>query len=460
MESPLEDQPPTGSAPSQCQPCQPSEGHHPRPQHGGAYDTQTHAQVAHQAFRVTGGESGPANTNGSLLAPTPGTSGTGAQTTITSRGKVHKRFDNNPRHRVHRHLKTTYAYRIGIRLPKEKLQQFPRYDGKVSDHLKHWRGSFVTFKVTPSKLRAILYGKQNPPRIVLRVAEPTATTSTEQSPPSLVSTATSTLEGGAGPRTPFASELSLPEGSNNGRDYLENESAGEQLVLAASGSFSADTRDRLRPPIIPSRNHRSTASFDSTISFSSGPGDDYEEVPVSERLIQNNTMAPNKDTSGVHNNIKDIIQHLTEIQIQTHGYLPTTQEILVDKLTDLTKSLAELKRQTSPTESPNNYIHQVAIAPEIVDYVDDGRNPDIFTRDFVENVQRGNAVINGKREAFRSFTQIFAEKLKEGIPGVSEQVDQVLKNVGIEPPTTSTSNGTEEGGAKGTDGRENAPVNG
>ena len=134
-------------------------------------------------------------------------------------------------------------------------------------------------------------------------------------------------------------------------------------------------------------------------------------------------MAPVKDTSSVHNTIKDIIQHLTDVQIQTHGYIPTTQDLLVDKLTDLTQSLAELKRLTSAAESPNNYIQQVAIAPEIVDYVDDGRNPDIFTRDFVEIVQRGNAVVNGKQQAFRGFTEVFAQKLKEGIPGVNGQVD-------------------------------------
>ena len=53
------------------------------------------------------------------------------------------------------------------------------------------------------------------------------------------------------------------------------------------------------------------------------------------------------------------------------------------------------------------------IPPEIIDYVDDGRNPDIYTREFVELVQRGNAVINGKREAFADFSRIFADKLVE-----------------------------------------------
>ncbi|KAK6382670.1 RNA polymerase II mediator complex subunit [Exophiala oligosperma] len=154
-------------------------------------------------------------------------------------------------------------------------------------------------------------------------------------------------------------------------------------------------------------------------------------------------MAPVKDSSNVHSTIKDIIQHLYEIQMQTHGYVPETQDLLVDKMTDLAESLAQLQTLTSPRESPSNPIHNVQIAPEIVDYVDDGRNPDIFTRDFVENVQRGNAVINGKQQAFREFSEIYAKALKEGIPGVGRQVDRVMDNAGFssrddEPAKQST----------------------
>lgn len=151
-------------------------------------------------------------------------------------------------------------------------------------------------------------------------------------------------------------------------------------------------------------------------------------------------MAPVKDTSVVQLTIKDIIQHLTEIQIQTHGYVPETQGLLVDKMTDLAESLSRLQSLAS-TQSPNNHIQQVQIAPEIVDYVDDGRNPDIFTRDFVENVQRGNAVMNGKQQAFKEFSEIYATTLKQGIPGVSRQVDKAMKNADFDTSHVNASNG-------------------
>ncbi|KIV80374.1 hypothetical protein PV11_07875 [Exophiala sideris] len=168
---------------------------------------------------------------------------------------------------------------------------------------------------------------------------------------------------------------------------------------------------------------------------------DPRQVPPTDT-----TMAPVKDTSNVHITIKDIIQHLSEIQIQTHGYVPETQDLMVDKMTDLAQSLARLQSLTSPHTSPNNHIHNISIAPEIVDYVDDGRNPDIFTRDFVENVQRGNAVINGKQQAFREFTEIYAKALKDGVPGVRRQVDRVMENAGFQ-----TEHGDEANGARPTE---------
>jgi mediator of RNA polymerase II transcription subunit 10 len=174
--------------------------------------------------------------------------------------------------------------------------------------------------------------------------------------------------------------------------------------------------DEISPPNLPVRQDGPQASQQSTTSTHS----------------DNNDMAPVKDTSSVHHTLKDIIQSLSELQMQTHGYVPETQNLMVDKMTDLAESLSRLQTLTSPRESPQNPIHNVQVAPEIIDYVDDGRNPDIFTRDFVENVQRGNAVVNGKQQAFRDFTEIYAQALKEGLPGTSRQVDKIMENLGFE----------------------------
>ena len=67
------------------------------------------------------------------------------------------------------------------------------------------------------------------------------------------------------------------------------------------------------------------------------------------------------------------------------------------------------------------------IPPEIIQYVDEGRNPDIYTREFMESIIRYNQNINGKRKAFSDFSDIFAEELIKGVPGVESQVKKIME---------------------------------
>ena len=51
------------------------------------------------------------------------------------------------------------------------------------------------------------------------------------------------------------------------------------------------------------------------------------------------------------------------------------------------------------------------IPPDIIAYVEQGRNPDIYTREFVELVQKRNSMLKGKIEAFQSFAGILEEDM-------------------------------------------------
>ncbi|KAL4880098.1 mediator complex, subunit Med10 [Aspergillus karnatakaensis] len=157
--------------------------------------------------------------------------------------------------------------------------------------------------------------------------------------------------------------------------------------------------------------------------------------------------------STVDTEIKDIIQHLFEIQSAVHGYLgPETQQELVRKIKNLTTSLQTLSLHTrdpptnsSQTNNNNNnnnnssnsnsnssdpLLHSIALPPEIIDYVDAARNPDIYTREFVELVQRGNQDLRGKKEAFASFRDVLAREMRSAMPEVRGEVDRVIENTG------------------------------
>lgn len=76
--------------------------------------------------------------------------------------------------------------------------------------------------------------------------------------------------------------------------------------------------------------------------------------------------------------------------------------------------------------------------PELVKYVEGGRNPDIYTREFVELVRRGNQLVRGKMGAFETFRDVLAGEMSSAMPELKGDVDRVLE---------ATGRGAEAGGS-------------
>lgn len=68
--------------------------------------------------------------------------------------------------------------------------------------------------------------------------------------------------------------------------------------------------------------------------------------------------------------------------------------------------------------------------PELVKYVEGGRNPDIYTREFVELVRRGNQLVRGKMGAFETFRDVLAGEMSSAMPELKGDVDRVLEATG------------------------------
>ncbi|OXV06831.1 hypothetical protein Egran_05403 [Elaphomyces granulatus] len=144
----------------------------------------------------------------------------------------------------------------------------------------------------------------------------------------------------------------------------------------------------------------------------------------------------------VDNELKDVIQHLFEIQAAVHGYLgPETQVELVRKIRNLSHALSVLSTHTKidtsltppdPSAFPRDDppLASIQLPPEIIDYVDAARNPDIYTREFVELVQRGNQDLKGKKEAFASFRDVLAREMRSAMPECRREVDKVVMATG------------------------------
>ena len=68
--------------------------------------------------------------------------------------------------------------------------------------------------------------------------------------------------------------------------------------------------------------------------------------------------------------------------------------------------------------------------PELIQYVQNARNPDIYTRQFVELVMELNQSYKGKSEAFGQFRDILGRQMIAGIDGIEDDVVRVVEGTG------------------------------
>lgn len=119
------------------------------------------------------------------------------------------------------------------------------------------------------------------------------------------------------------------------------------------------------------------------------------------------------------------------ILVQTTAYDQTSgpnarpsSDVLRTELLALEQSLQTIYRTSTTPNTVDSLPH---VPPELLQYVENGRNPDIYTREFVELVRRGNQLMRGKNEAFRSFRDVLAEEMGKAMPEVREDAKKVLE---------------------------------
>lgn len=139
------------------------------------------------------------------------------------------------------------------------------------------------------------------------------------------------------------------------------------------------------------------------------------------------TAVSSESISTVETQLKDIVQNLYNLIVQSfdhHG--SKTQDAMKREIQVLIQNLVKLSR-TAPSVNIN-------IPPEVTTYVENSRNPDIFTREFVETVQRMNQMLNGRVDAYRMLQEQLAWQLSSVIPEMKDDISTVVEATGGKVP--------------------------
>lgn len=72
-------------------------------------------------------------------------------------------------------------------------------------------------------------------------------------------------------------------------------------------------------------------------------------------------------------------------------------------------------------------MRNVNIPFEVVQYIEDGRNPDVYTREFVEAIRGSSQYQRAKMHGLRLLRDSLAEKISEEFPDLESAVQDILE---------------------------------
>ncbi|KAF2463287.1 mediator of RNA polymerase II transcription subunit 10 [Lindgomyces ingoldianus] len=125
----------------------------------------------------------------------------------------------------------------------------------------------------------------------------------------------------------------------------------------------------------------------------------------------------------VETQLKAIVQSLYNLIVQGLEHQGSaTQEAMKQEIQSLIENLVKLSRA-----APSVHID---IPPEVTDYVEKARNPDIYTRELVETTQRMNQMLKGRSEAYAQMRDILAKDIILAIPELKDDVRKVAESTG------------------------------
>lgn len=124
------------------------------------------------------------------------------------------------------------------------------------------------------------------------------------------------------------------------------------------------------------------------------------------------------------------------------GAPPPTREVLASQLGQLSSALRSVSRAAA---HPSAAALLPSLPFELIQYVEGGRNPDIYTREFVELVRRQNQLVRGKMRAFAAFRDVLAREMAEALPELGEDVGRVVRATGGAWPLAGEGAGARAG---------------
>nr|CAD7412335.1 unnamed protein product [Timema cristinae]CAD7415383.1 unnamed protein product [Timema poppensis]CAD7435192.1 unnamed protein product [Timema monikensis]CAD7460896.1 unnamed protein product [Timema tahoe] len=99
---------------------------------------------------------------------------------------------------------------------------------------------------------------------------------------------------------------------------------------------------------------------------------------------------------NIETQLELFIENVRQIRIIVGDFQPQGQNVLNQKIQALVQGLQEVDKLKTQ-------VQDVHVPLEVFDYIDQGRNPQLYTKDCIEKALAKNEQVKGKIDAYRKF---------------------------------------------------------
>ncbi|XP_050090164.1 mediator of RNA polymerase II transcription subunit 10 [Anopheles aquasalis] len=102
------------------------------------------------------------------------------------------------------------------------------------------------------------------------------------------------------------------------------------------------------------------------------------------------------------------IENVRQIRIIVSDFQPQGQNVLNQKIQSLVTMLQQIDKLKTQID--------VNVPLEVFDYIDQGRNPQLYTKDCIDKALTKNEEVKGKIDSYRKFKSNLMKELSETFP--------------------------------------------
>ncbi|XP_015907250.1 mediator of RNA polymerase II transcription subunit 10 [Parasteatoda tepidariorum] len=103
------------------------------------------------------------------------------------------------------------------------------------------------------------------------------------------------------------------------------------------------------------------------------------------------------------------IENVRQLGIIVSDFQPQGQTILNQKITQMVTYMQEI-------DKCKNQVQDIQVPLEVFEYIDQGRNPQLYTKDCMEKALNKNEVVKGKIDSYRRFKSLLLVELSKVFP--------------------------------------------